>query len=140
MLIRTFALADTDAVVALWEAAGLVRPWNDPLADIRRKLTEQPELFLVGEFEGAIVATVMVGFDGHRGWVHYLAVDLAHRRAGLGRSMMVEAESLLRARGCPKLNLQVRSDNLAVLGFYRGLGYGEEQVTSMGKRLILDEA
>ena len=80
MLIRTFAVPDTDAVVTLWEAAGLVRPWNDPRADIRRKLTEQPELFLIGEDAGTIVATVMVGFDGHRGWVHYLAVDPARDR------------------------------------------------------------
>ncbi len=140
MLIRTFAVTDTDPVISLWEAAGLVRPWNDPRADIRRKRTEQPELFLVGELQGAIVATAMAGFEGHRGWVHYLAVEPTHHREGLGRAMMAEVESLLRARGCPKLNLQVRSDNLAVLGFYRGLGYGEEQVTSMGKRLILDEA
>lgn len=140
MLIRTFTPADTDAVVALWEAAGLVRPWNDPRADIRRKLTEQPELFLVGELDAVVVATAMAGFEGHRGWVHYLAVDPGHQRKGFGRSMMAEVERLLRARGCPKLNLQVRSDNLAVLGFYRGLGYGEEQVTSLGKRLILDEA
>ena len=140
MLIRTFAVADTDPVISLWEAAGLVRPWNDPRADIRRKLTEQPELFLIGEREGAIIATAMAGFDGHRGWVHYLAVAPDHHREGLGRAMMAEVERLLRSCGCPKLNLQVRSDNLAVLGFYRGLGYGEEQVTSMGKRLILDEA
>ena len=138
MLIRPFASPDTDAAVALWERCGLVRPWNDPRADIERKLTEQPELFLVGEVDQAVVATAMVGFDGHRGWVHYLAVDPARQRQGLGRAMMVEAERLLVERGCPKLNLQVRSDNQKVLAFYRGLGYGEEQVMSLGKRLILD--
>ncbi|WP_394769295.1 GNAT family acetyltransferase [Lacisediminihabitans sp.] len=141
MLIRPFAEPDTDAVVALWERCGLVRPWNDPRADIARKLTEQPELFLVGEAgeTGAIAATAMAGFDGHRGWVHYLAVDPLRQRQGLGRAIMAEAERLLVERGCPKLNLQVRSDNLKVLGFYRGLGYGEDQVLSLGKRLILDE-
>ena len=138
MLIRPFAQPDADAVVALWERCGLVRPWNDPRADIERKLSEQPELFLVGEAEGAIEATAMAGFDGHRGWVHYLAVDPARQRQGFGRAIMAEVERLLVERGCPKLNLQVRSDNLKVLGFYRGLGYGEDQVLSLGKRLILD--
>jgi ribosomal protein S18 acetylase RimI-like enzyme len=138
MLIRPLAQPDADAVVALWERCGLVRPWNDPRADIERKLSEQPELFLVGETEGAISATAMAGFDGHRGWVHYLAVDPALQRQGLGRAIMAEVERLLVERGCPKLNLQVRSDNQKVLGFYRGLGYGEDQVLSLGKRLILD--
>lgn len=91
-----------------------------------------------GETSG-IVATAMAGFDGHRGWVHYLAVDPLRQRQGLGRAIMAEVERLLVERGCPKLNLQVRSDNLKVLGFYRGLGYGEDQVLSLGKRLILDE-
>ena len=138
MLIRPLAQPDADAVVALWERCGLVRPWNDPRADIERKLSEQPELFLVGETEGAISATAMAGFDGHRGWVHYLAVDPALQRQGLGRAIMAEVERLLVERGCPKLNLQVRSDNQKVLGFYRGLGYGEDQALSLGKRLILD--
>jgi ribosomal protein S18 acetylase RimI-like enzyme len=117
---------------------------SGPRADIVRKLTEQPELFLVAEAgeireTAGIAATAMVGFDGHRGWVHYLAVDPSRQRQGLGHAIMVEAERLLVERGCPKLNLQVRSDNLTVLGFYRGLGYGEDQVLSLGKRLILDE-
>jgi len=140
MLIRPFREEDTDEVVALWTACQLVRPWNDPRADIARKLTEQPQLFLVGDVDGRIVATAMAGYDGHRGWVHYLAVDPTMRRSGLGRQLMGEVERLLRGRGCPKLNLQVRSDNLQVLAFYRGLGYGEDQVVSLGKRLILDES
>jgi ribosomal protein S18 acetylase RimI-like enzyme len=140
MQIRPFRVEDTDSVVSLWTASGLVRPWNDPRRDIERKLTEQPELFLVGEIGGELVATAMAGYDGHRGWVHYLAVDPTRRREGLGRQLMVEVEALLIERGCPKLSLQVRSDNAAVLGFYRGLGYGEDQVISMGKRLILDES
>ncbi|MCU1514664.1 MAG: family acetyltransferase [Microbacteriaceae bacterium] len=140
MLIRSFSPADTDAVVALWTEAALVRPWNDPRADIARKLTQQPELFIVGEIDGVLVATAMSGYDGHRGWLYYLAVAKAHRREGLGRLMMHEVEAGLRALGCPKLNLQVRSENAAVRGFYRGLGYGEDQVMSLGKRLILDES
>ncbi|MET4780318.1 GNAT family acetyltransferase [Glaciihabitans sp. UYNi722] len=140
MHLRPFDPTDTDAVIALWTACQLVRPWNDPRADIVRKMTEQPELFIVGEIDDRLVATAMAGFDGHRGWVHYLAVDPDSRRSGLGRQLMAEVERLLREAGCPKLNLQVRSDNLAVLGFYRGLGYGEDQVVSLGKRLILDES
>jgi len=140
MLTRPFRAEDEEAVIALWTACALVRPWNDPRADIRRKLTEQPELFLVGELDGAIVATVMAGYDGHRGWVHYLAVDPTRRRQGLGRAMMAEVEKELTGRGCPKLGLQIRSDSRDALAFARGLGYGEEQVVSMGKRLLLDES
>lgn len=80
MAIRTFRAGDTEAVVALWEVCGLVRPWNDPRKDIGRKLTVQPELFLVAEDEGAVVGSAMAGFDGHRGWVNYLAVDPGHRQ------------------------------------------------------------
>ena len=137
MLIRAFQTPDTDAVIALWEACKLVRPWNDPRGDIQTKMTTQPELFLVGEVDGAIAASAMVGFDGHRGWIHYLAVSPTLQRQGLGKQLMAEVESLLVARGCNKLSLQVRSENEKVLGFYRGLGYGEDQVISMGKRLIL---
>ena len=140
MLIRPFTDADTDDVVALWTASGLVRPWNDPRADIRRKLAVQPELFLVAADGPQLLATVMAGYDGHRGSVYYLAVDPAHRREGIGRALLVEVERLLAELGCPKLNLLVRSDNLSVLGFYRGLGYGEDQVVSLGKRLLLDES
>jgi ribosomal protein S18 acetylase RimI-like enzyme len=140
MHIRPFTESDTDAVITLWTASGLVRPWNDPRRDIERKLTTQPELFLIGEHERAVVVTAMAGYDGHRGSVYYLAVDPAQRRQGWGRSMMAEVERLLIERGCPKINLMVRSDNRDVLGFYRGLGYGEEQSASLGKRLILDES
>jgi ribosomal protein S18 acetylase RimI-like enzyme len=140
MLIRPFTEADTDDVVALWTASGLVRPWNDPRADIRRKLAVQPELFLVAVDGPELLATVMAGYDGHRGSVYYLAVDPAHQREGIGRALLAEVERLLADLGCPKLNLLVRSDNLSVLGFYRGLGYGEDQVVSLGKRLLLDES
>jgi ribosomal protein S18 acetylase RimI-like enzyme len=140
MLIRPFTEADTDDVVALWTASGLVRPWNDPRADIRRKLMVQRELFLVAVEGPDLVGTVMGGYDGHRGSVYYLAVDPEHERKGVGRALMAEIERLLVDLGCPKLNLMVRSDNLAVLGFYRGLGYGEDQVVSLGKRLLLDES
>ncbi|MGI9823985.1 GNAT family acetyltransferase [Agromyces sp. Marseille-Q5079] len=136
--IRSFVRADTEAVVALWRESGLVVPWNDPYVDIERKLTVQPELFLVADVDGRPAGTAMVGFDGHRGWVNYLAVEAGLRGGGLGARLMSEAERLLAERGCPKLNLQVRSSNTAVIEFYRRLGYGVDEVTSLGKRLIPD--
>jgi ribosomal protein S18 acetylase RimI-like enzyme len=139
MLIRPFVPAETDAVVALWRECGLVRPWNDPLRDIRRKLTVQPELFLVGEVDGTLVASVMAGYDGHRGWINYLAVSPARRGEGLGRTLMAAVEILLLERGCPKVNMQVRAGNDSALAFYRALGYVEDAAISLGKRLIPDD-
>lgn len=137
--IRSFAPADAEAVVALWQTCGLVRPWNDPHKDIARKLGEQPELFLVGCLgDGRVVATAMVGFDGHRGWVYYLAVAPGQRRLALGRAMMDRAEALLTERGCPKVALMVRSDNAEVIAFYERLGYAQDKVAVLGKRLIPD--
>jgi len=138
--IRAFAPGDEAAVVSLWDACGLLRPWNDPHRDIARKLAAQPELFLVGSIDGELMATAMAGYEGHRGWVYYLAVAQAHRRLAHGRAMMLEVERLLLARGCPKVNLLVRSTNTGVIAFYRGLGYTEDAVVSLGKRLIDDQA
>ncbi|TDN46661.1 ribosomal protein S18 acetylase RimI-like enzyme [Curtobacterium flaccumfaciens] len=143
-VLRAFAPADTDAVIALWESCGLVRPWNDPRRDIARKLTVQPELFLVAEPVGPepaernIVGAGMAGFDGHRGWVNYLAVRPDLQGSGLGRALMAEFERLLTDLGCPKLNLQVRAGNEQVLGFYGSLGYAPDHTVSLGKRLIPD--
>jgi ribosomal protein S18 acetylase RimI-like enzyme len=122
----------------LWRECGLVRPWNDPHRDIHRKMTEQPELFLVGQVDDAVVATAMVGFDGHRGWVYYLAVTPDRQGHGHGRAVMARAEQLLIDRGCPKINLLVREGNEPVLDFYRSLGYLEDKSVSLGKRLIPD--
>ena len=105
MELRPYHAADEDAVVELWQRCGLTRAWNDPRKDIQRKLTTQPELFLVGELQGAVIATVMAGYDGHRGWVNYLAVAPEHRSQGHGRFLMRHIEAALTARGCPKLNL-----------------------------------
>ncbi|RYY87572.1 MAG: GNAT family acetyltransferase [Comamonadaceae bacterium] len=138
MKIRQFDEADTGAVVALWQRCGLTRPWNDPHKDIARKLGVQRELFLVGERDGVLVATVMAGYEGHRGWVNYLAVDAAHRGAGFGRRLMARVEADLLARGCPKLSLLVRSTNADVLAFYRSLGYAQDDAIPLGKRLIAD--
>jgi ribosomal protein S18 acetylase RimI-like enzyme len=139
-VIRQFTPADTEAVVAVWESCGLVRPWNDPRRDIARKLTVQPELFLVATepSDGAVVAAGMAGFDGHRGWVNYLAVRPDLQGSGLGRAFMAEFERLLTDLGCPKVNLQVRAGNEQVIGFYESLGYTDDHTVSMGKRLIPD--
>jgi ribosomal protein S18 acetylase RimI-like enzyme len=138
MEIRPFQSSDEAVVVALWERCGLVRPWNDPHKDIQRKLAVRPDLFLVGVLQGEVVASAMAGYEGHRGWISYLAVSPEHQRTGLGRAIMDEAERLLRETGCPKINLQVRSTNLQVIEFYRSLGFLVEDVVNLGKRLEHD--
>jgi ribosomal protein S18 acetylase RimI-like enzyme len=136
--IRAFADADEAVVVELWRRCGLTRPWNDPHADIARKRTTQRELFLVLEVDGEVVGTAMGGFEGHRGWVNYLAVAPELRHRGFGRMLMAALEQMLAERGCPKLNLQVRTDNAAAIEFYTDLGYARDDVVSLGKRLVLD--
>jgi ribosomal protein S18 acetylase RimI-like enzyme len=138
MQIRAFRPEDEPAVVSLWERCGLLRPWNDPRKDIARKLRDGADLFLVGVVGSEVVATAMAGYEGHRGWVNYLAVAPERRRTGLGRRIMEEAERRLRAVGCPKVNLQIRTDNRHAMDFYRALGYVEDEVVSMGKRLEED--
>ena len=136
--IREFQEEDADAVVALWQACGLVKPWNDPYKDIQRKLAVGRDLFLVGEVNGRIAAAVMGGYEGHRGWVNYLAVHPDFRRKGYGRLLMTAVESKLLALGCPKINLQIRESNLDVIQFYEAIGYKQDKVVSFGKRLIPD--
>ena len=133
--VESLTAADADAAVTLWQAAGLTRPWNDPHADFDRALAGPTSTVLGLRDGGALVATVMVGDDGHRGWVYYLAVDPVRQRGGLGRLMMAAAEDWLRARGCPKLNLMVRGDNTQARGFYARLGYELNDVVTLAKRL-----
>ncbi len=140
MEIRTFTETDDDAVIALWEACELTRPWNDPRKDIARKVAVDDGLFLVGEVDGAVVGSVMGGYDGHRGWVNYLAVAPDRRGHGYGRALMHDVEARLAVRGCPKVNLQVRDTNPGVLAFYERIGYVVDAAVSMGKRLESDEA
>ena len=136
--IRAYRESDQDAVVKLWAECGLTVPWNDPVKDINRKLTTQRELFLVGTVGDRLVATVMAGYDGHRGWINYLAVAEDCRKLGFGRCLMDEAEARLRDLGCPKISLQVRNSNAGAVGFYWALGYSVDNVISMGKRLEED--
>lgn len=138
MDIRPFRDSDEPAVINLWERCGLLRPQNDPRKDIRRKRKVQSELFLVGVLDGQVIASVMAGYDGHRGWINYLAVSPEHQRHARGRAMMAEAQRLLQQLGCPKINLQVRSSNTGVIAFYRKLGYCVDEVISLGKRLEED--
>ncbi len=139
VIVRPFREPDEARVLELWMFCGLVRPWNDPKKDIARKLKVQRDLFLVAELDGVIVGSVMAGYDGHRGWVNYLAVDIGQRRRGIGTALMLDAERRLRLLGCPKLNLQVRKENTAVQAFYQALGFAEDAVVSMGKRLEKDD-
>jgi ribosomal protein S18 acetylase RimI-like enzyme len=138
MTIRPYREADEQAVVALWRECGLTRPQNDPRKDIRRKLQVNPEWFLVGEEGGRVVGTAMVGYEGHRGWINYLAVARSRQQLGMGRALMDEAERRLRAVGCAKINLQVRRGNAAAMAFYQRVGFAVDDVVSLGKRLEAD--
>ena len=138
MHIRPFEIADQAAVIELWQLCELTRPWNDAGLDIQRKLAVNREWFLVGELRGQIVSSAMFGYEGHRGWVNYLAVHPEHQGQGYARAMMARGEQLLLSAGCPKINLQVRSSNSQALAFYARLGYGIDEVVSLGKRLIQD--
>lgn len=133
--IRNFREADRAAVVALWQRCGLTRPWNDPDTDIDLAIAAPNAAILVAAQGAVIVASLMLGFDGHRGWVYYLAVDSEQQKRGIGRRMMGEAEAWMRARNAPKIQLMVRDDNQAALGFYAALGYEVQKTSVLGKRL-----
>ncbi len=134
--IRPFQSADEAAVIALWrEALPPNAPHNDPATSIRMKTAVDPDLLLVATVDGAVVGTVMGGYDGHRGWIYSVAVDPAHRQHGIATALIRNIEALLAERGCLKINLQVRTSNASVIAFYRKLGYATDDVLSMGKRL-----
>jgi ribosomal protein S18 acetylase RimI-like enzyme len=135
MEIRVFVKADTDAVIDLWKLADLTHPNNDPSLDIKRKMNDSPWGFLVAMDGKTIIGSIMVGYDGHRGWINYLACHPNHRRRGVAKSLMNEAKKLLIERGCPKINLQVRSGNESAVKFYESIGYLDDNVTSFGLRL-----
>lgn len=138
MKIRSYQSGDESSVIELWRECGLVAPQNDPHRDVQRKLKVNPEWFLVGEKDGTIVASCMAGYEGHRGWINYLAVAPSEQRNGYARQMMEEAERLLRLAGCPKINLQVRASNNRVIEFYQSIGFKVDDVVSLGKRLEVD--
>lgn len=135
MNIRPYLPADRDAVIALWDACGLIRPWNDPGSDIDTCISKPESTILVGtDTGGAVIATVMVGHDGHRAWLYYLAVSPALQKGGMGRQMVAAAEAWVKARGIPKVMLMVRPENDKVRAFYEALGYVEEPRVIFSRR------
>lgn len=140
LFIRPFQTEDEASVVSLWQLCELTVPWNNPYKDIARKLKVQPELFLVGMLDSLLIATVMGGYDGHRGWINYLAVHPDFQGQGYAQQVMENVESEFRKRGCPKINLQIRSGNARVMAFYQKLGFTDDQALSMGKRLEEDHS
>ncbi|EGD59678.1 putative acetyltransferase [Novosphingobium nitrogenifigens DSM 19370] len=137
--IRTAQDADAPAVIALWQAAGLTRPWNDPATDYALALAHPMARVLIADDRGrdghSPVGTIMAGYDGHRGWFYYLGVAPTAQRQGIGRMLVRAAEAWLTSVGCPKAMLMVRSDNAAVTAFYTALGYEAQAVTTLGRRL-----
>jgi ribosomal protein S18 acetylase RimI-like enzyme len=134
-VLRPYQAGDRQGLVSLWSVCQLTRPWNDPYRDIDRKLARDASNLVVLQDEGELVGSVMIGYEGHRGWINYLAVHPDHQHRGLGRLLMGEAERRLRELGCAKVNLQIRASNTAAIEFYRHIGYTVDDVISMGRRL-----
>ena len=139
LLIRLFQEGDEEALVSLWNMFKLTVSWNNPYKDIARKLKVQAELFLVGCLEDKLIASVMAGYDGHRGCINYFAVHPNFQLRGYGKQLMDNIENRLRELGCPKINLQIREENDKVLSYYQKLGFFEEKRINMGKRLENDQ-
>jgi len=139
MILRQFIENDRAEVIALWTLCGLTRPQNNPSRDIDRKINENPRYIFIAECDAKIVGTIMVGYDGHRGWLNYLAVHPEYRRRGIATKMIDEAKRALMELGCPKINLQVRSSNINAKMFYKSIGFVEDDVVSFGMRLTYEE-
>lgn len=139
MKIRTYKPKDEQQVISLWEKCNLTAPWNNPGKDIERKLKDSPELFFVGKIGSRIIASCMAGYDGHRGWIYYLAVQQDLQGSGIASQIMKHAEQALRHMGCPKIDLMVRKSNQEVISFYHKIGYKDDPVTVLSKRLINDD-
>ncbi len=135
LTIRQAQPQDARALAELWRVCGLTRPWNDPQRDTTLKLDFQPQGAFVGLRDDQLIASVFAGYEGHRGWINYLAVHPEHQQQGFGRVILQHAEDWLRSLDCPKINLQVRADNAEVIAFYESLGYTQDPCISMGKRL-----
>ena len=133
--IITYKPEFQDAVVDLWKKCNLITPQNDPVEDIKKKTDFQPELFLIGLLIGKVIGSLMVGYEGHRGWINYLAVLPEYQKKGYGRKLVERAIEELTRLGCQKVNLQVRETNLYIIDFYKHLGFKDDHVTSLGKRL-----
>jgi len=138
MEIRVYQKSDENDVVKLWKECGVIVPWNNPQLDIDRKLKENLEEILVGLIDDDIMATAMVGYDGHRGWVYYLGIKPKYQKMGYGYQIMEAAEKYLLESGCPKINIMVRDTNSEVINFYEAIGYEKQNIVTLGKRLIPD--
>ena len=138
-VIRTFSSGDEPDVIDLWRQCGLIVPWNNPETDIQRKLSTSPDLFYVGLLDDELIASCMAGYDGHRGWIYFLAVKAACQRKGFASMLVDHAESELIKLGCPKVELMVRKTNENVISFYQSAGYDIDPVMVLSKRLIEDE-
>jgi ribosomal protein S18 acetylase RimI-like enzyme len=138
-IIRTFRPDDESDVINLWRQCGLIVPWNNPKTDIQRKLSTSPELFYVGVLDDELIASCMAGYDGHRGWIYFLAVKSACQRKGLASRLIDHAESELIKLGCPKIELMVRKTNKNIISFYQSVGYDIDPVMVLSKRLTEDE-
>ena len=137
--IRTFQPEDESEVIKLWQQCGLIVPWNNPQTDIERKLSTSPELFYVGVLESELIASCMAGYDGHRGWIYFLAVKISYQRSGFAAKLVGHAEIDLIKLGCPKVELMVRNTNDNVISFYKSVGYDTDPVMVLSKRLVEDE-
>lgn len=136
--IRKYRPEDEQQVIDLWMECNLVVSSNNPKSDIQRKIDDSPELFFVGEIENEIITSCMAGYDGHRGWIYYLSVKPSMRKKGVASIMMKHAEKALRHMGCPKIDLMVRKSNQGVVSFYRKIGYIDDPVVVLSKRLTED--
>ena len=139
MNIRTYQSSDEQQIINLWTECGLTVPWNDPKKDIQRKVNDSPEMFFVGEKDGKIVASCMAGYDGHRGWIYFLAVKPGYQNKGYAKIILEHAEKALLDIECPKIELMVRYTNDKVVSFYTHAGYRDDPVIVMSKRLISDQ-
>ncbi len=140
MKIRSFRPLDEKALIQLWNECGLTVPWNDPVKDIQRKRAENPDLLFVGIKDQTLIASCIAGYDGHRGWIYYLAVKPAYQHQQLARKMVCHAEKRLIELGCPKINLMVRKTNASVIRFYQSIGYTDDPVVVLSRRLIKDSS
>ena len=139
LTIRTYQKSDEEQIINLWFKCGLVKSWNNPKQEIQRKLDEDPSLLLVGEIEGKVVCSCMAGYDGHRGWIYYLAVKPDYQKHGIALKVLGEAEKKLLEKGCPKIDLMVRKSNKNVISFYYKAGYKDDPIVVLIKRLYEDE-
>jgi ribosomal protein S18 acetylase RimI-like enzyme len=137
--IDTYQNGDEAAIIELWQQCGLVVPWNNPQTDIARKVTNSPELFFTGRIGGRLVASCMAGYDGHRGWIYFLAVANSEQRKGLAAQLVAHVEAQLIELGCPKLELMVRDTNREVIAFYEAIGFNLDPVRVLSKRLRQDD-